>query len=1325
MRNLRKNNLGHHTTSRHRTLEPLEERQLLAIEPFQSGFNIQIIPGPNLLDGTQPHYPAALFAIDRAVNLWESIIRDPITVTINIDIEDIDPRSVSSQVFAVGSYDSIRNAMVADGAGEGDDDILFSLPTSAEFEVNLPPDFTLSNQLAGTKANFKSLGIQGLDTALGVSDGTITLDRLRTDADDDDGVSWDFDDRNGIGIDPFGLTQTSFTSHVVHHIGHILGFESSVNVVAALLFELQQGEITPTTLDLFRFENTATGFDPSTPSDFTNFPRQLIPGSDHIFDDIDDEWRLGSASTTQFTGSADHWLDSFFSGADPIGVMEQAGSGEEFNTFNTFNRADWRAFDLIGWDIASQPLSDVVGDSFEVVGSAPLQAGETIDVEFSIRNQSEAIAGPFEVGFYLFNNNADFNGRTFLDLVATGQADQIGEFTFEGLLPFDTTQIFQTSLELPVFSPTYAFGGLGNYKIGMVIDPNADLFELNDFNNGGVGELFDFETVFLSPVAFPPDVAGSTFNIVETEATSGEEITVTFDISNLGQGKAEAFQVNVLLSRDNQIGAGDFVLGTVNISGLDRNSDSNLITRTFKLPDVNHPIWSTNGSGNYFIGALSDANNQLVEANELNNSSLGLGIDFDVIDITVSDPGDPPPSPNPDMRGIMFGAITDPATAGGTATVDFRLNNNGSQNASQFTVDFYLSSNSTITTDDFFLGQRVITGLESGKSTAQLTQLLQLPAVNNAFWNGTGTYYIGMVIDRDNNILESNESNNSNRGLLLDKDDLTINVPQVPADLRGTNFNVVQEPLEAGESFDLQFTVQNASAGSAGPFSVRFYLSSNSLINTSDKLLGQYSFNGLAGNSSQANSVNLTLPTDGIFYGNADSTYYIGMIVDAGGTVVESNETNNSNRGELVDFDSVIITLPSLGGQGGPGFDDTIGAYNPGTGTFFLRNSNDSGDSDLDAFNLASGGNIPITGDWNGDGMDTTGVYNPATAQFRLINENTDGIPVDITFTFGMPGWVPLAGDWNGDGIDTIGVYNPATATFFLKNTNASGVADVPAFNYGMPGWTPIAGDWDGNGTDTVGLYNQATATFFLRNSNNSGVADVPAFNYGIPNWVPLAGDWNNDGIDTIGVHNSATATSFLRNSNDSGVADVAPFNYGMPGWIPLAGKWTNTVQPIVAAEGMSSSNVGVPSLSTADIQSVLSEAAAKWAAAGLDASGVALLASADIRIADLPGATLGLVVGDRLYLDINAAGHGWFVDATPDADEEYELLASEGLKANNGPAAEGIDLLSVLEHEFGHLLGLDDHADDSDDLMYESIARGERRGPSAAEVDEIFAGEL
>ena len=38
---------------------------------------------------------------------------------------------------------------------------------------------------------------------------------------------------------------------------------------------------------------------------------------------------------------------------------------------------------------------------------------------------------------------------------------------------------------------------------------------------------------------------------------------------------------------------------------------------------------------------------------------------------------------------------------------------------------------------------------------------------------------------------------------------------------------------------------------------------------------------------------------------------------------------------------------------------------------------------------------------------------------------------------------VPVSGDWNGDGIATAGAFSPATSTFYLRNSNSSGNADI------------------------------------------------------------------------------------------------------------------------------------------------------------------------------------------------------------------------------------------------------------------------------------------
>ena len=70
----------------------------------------------------------------------------------------------------------------------------------------------------------------------------------------------------------------------------------------------------------------------------------------------------------------------------------------------------------------------------------------------------------------------------------------------------------------------------------------------------------------------------------------------------------------------------------------------------------------------------------------------------------------------------------------------------------------------------------------------------------------------------------------------------------------------------------------------------------------------------------------------------------------------------------------------------------------------------------------------------------------------------------------------------------------------------------------------------------------------------------------------------------------------------------------------------------------------------------------------------------------------LGEEIGNTIYLDSDAAGHGWFVDPTPATDAEFTQLGSSGeLQAVDPQAVDRIDLLTVVEHELGHVAGLGD----------------------------------
>jgi uncharacterized repeat protein (TIGR01451 family) len=128
-------------------------------------------------------------------------------------------------------------------------------------------------------------------------------------------------------------------------------------------------------------------------------------------------------------------------------------------------------------------------------------------------------------------------------------------------------------------------------------------------------------------------------------------------------------------------------------------------------------------------------------------------------------------------------------------------------------------------------------------------------------------------------------------------------------------------------------------------------------------------------------------------------------------------------------------------------------------------------------------------------------------------------------------------------------------------------------------------------------------------------------------------------------------------------------------------------------------SGVGAASLTEQQLQPVVDEALARWAAAGLDAAQLSVLRNVPIHIATfLDAPRLGVESDGEIWLNADAAGWGWFTDLSPGAT----------------PAAGRMDLLTVVEHEFGHvLLGVQN----GPGLMAATLAPGVRLVPGAADL--------
>ncbi len=173
--------------------------------------------------------------------------------------------------------------------------------------------------------------------------------------------------------------------------------------------------------------------------------------------------------------------------------------------------------------------------------------------------------------------------------------------------------------------------------------------------------------------------------------------------------------------------------------------------------------------------------------------------------------------------------------------------------------------------------------------------------------------------------------------------------------------------------------------------------------------------------------------------------------------------------------------------------------------------------ADTHSFSFGQPGDIPVMGDWNGDGTHTVGVVRGN----RWILRNTnDAGPADLNFEFGDPGDLPVVGDWNGDGRTGIGMRMATRNRWRLRNTADPGPPNI-AFRFGRASDTPVAGDWNGDGRAGVGVVRHGfgdknRSKWFIKNELEHGRHDR-AFFFGSEEMSWVVGDWDNSGTQRPG----------------------------------------------------------------------------------------------------------------------------------------------------------------------------------------------------------------
>ncbi|MEE4378888.1 MAG: hypothetical protein V2J55_15455 [Candidatus Competibacteraceae bacterium] len=327
----------------------------------------------------------------------------------------------------------------------------------------------------------------------------------------------------------------------------------------------------------------------------------------------------------------------------------------------------------------------------------------------------------------------------------------------------------------------------------------------------------------------------------------------------------------------------------------------------------------------------------------------------------------------------------------------------------------------------------------------------------------------------------------------------------------------------------------------------------------------------------------LSINSDGTDSGNGSSR---NPQISADGRFVffESDASDLDPLDTDTDLDIFVSVNPLI--DQGKQSNFSVGVFR--NGTWYLDNGNFQWDGcgsfpsqDL-CFVGAFGalGDLPVVGDWTGNGTSAVGVFRNGTWYLDNGNFTWDGCgsfpnqDLCLVNTFGAPSDTPVAGDWTGNGSSAIGVFRNGTWYLDNGNFNWDGCGSFPSQDlcfvgaFGAPGDLPVVGDWTGNGTSAVGVFRNGT--WYLDNGNFQwdGCGSFPnqdlclVNTFGAPSDIPVAGDWTGNGSSAVGVFRNGTW--YLDNGNFQWDGcgsfpnqDLCLINtFGAPGDLPVAGAW-------------------------------------------------------------------------------------------------------------------------------------------------------------------------
>ncbi|MGK7926880.1 MAG: CARDB domain-containing protein [Spirulina sp.] len=352
-----------------------------------------------------------------------------------------------------------------------------------------------------------------------------------------------------------------------------------------------------------------------------------------------------------------------------------------------------------------------------------------------------------------------------------------------------------------------------------------------------------------------PDLRMS-YDSAPNSATAGSKIALRSRVYNSGNATARSSYLKYFLSDDRYLSANDTYLGRDYVKSLRSRQSS------YEYESVLIPKNAT--SGNKYILFQADGYKQVFESNESNN------ISYERIYIKGNSSGDR----KADLI-VQNDSAPSSATAGSRITLTSFVKNIGNTTANSSRLNYYLSDDRSLSSNDIKLDSDYVRSLSSGRSSYESESVLIPQNVTS------GYKYILFKADGDNKIAESNEFNN---------------IASERIYIRGNNYKpdlIVQNDsapnsANAGDKITLRSRVKNIGNATAGSSYLNYYLSNDNILSSDDIKLGRDYVSSLSSGRSSYESESVVIPH------NVTSGYkYIFFKADGDNQVTEINGFNN------------------------------------------------------------------------------------------------------------------------------------------------------------------------------------------------------------------------------------------------------------------------------------------------------------------------------------------------------------------------------------------------------------------------------------------------